>query len=56
MGLEHVTGCLKAGFSADFIRLAKPLQGQTPEEIAKTKVLETYFEGRRVYASDAGHP
>ena len=55
MGLEHVTGRLKAGFSADFIRLAKPLQGQTPEEIAKTHVLETYFEGRCVYVSSSGH-
>ena len=51
MGLENVTGRLKAGMSADFIRLAKPLHGQSPEEIANTKVLETYFEGRCVYVS-----
>ena len=51
MGLENVTGRLKAGMSADFIRLAKPLHGQSPEEIANTKVLETYFEGRCVYFS-----
>ena len=49
MGLENVTGRLKAGMSADFIRLAKPLNGQSAKEIAKTKVLETYFEGRCVY-------
>jgi predicted amidohydrolase YtcJ len=53
MGLENVTGRLKAGMSADFIRLAKPLHGQSPEEIAKTKVLETYFEGRCVYVSSS---
>jgi hypothetical protein len=54
MGLENVTGSLKAGMSADFIRLAKPLLGQSPEEIAKTKVLETYFEGRCVYVLSSG--
>lgn len=53
MGLENVTGRLKTGFSADFIRLAKSLHGQSPEEIANTKVLETYFEGRCVYVSSS---
>jgi predicted amidohydrolase YtcJ len=51
MGLERVIGGLKTGFAADFRRLAKPLQKQTPEEIAKTEVLEAYS-----YCPDSGHP
>ena len=48
--LEHVTGGLKAGFAADFIRLAKPLPKQTPEKIAKTQVL-----ANDSYRADSGH-
>lgn len=49
MGLSHLTGALRPGMSADFIRLTKTLLEQTPEDIAKTQVLETWFEGRKVF-------
>ena len=49
MGLETLTGSLAAGKSADFIVLGQPLQGQSPREIAETKVLRTVFEGNTVF-------
>lgn len=52
MGLAHVTGALRPGLSADFIRLAKPLDQLTPEQIAAVQVMETWFEGRCVYQDD----
>lgn len=52
MGLGHKTGRLAPGLSADFIVLDRNLHQVTPEEIAGTKVLKTYFEGREVYAAD----
>lgn len=54
MGLADLTGALRPGLSADFIRLEKPLQQQTPEEIARTQVLETWFEGRCVFQHPDG--
>lgn len=49
MGLAQVTGALRPGLSADFIRLATPLDQLTPEQIAAMQVLETWFEGHCVY-------
>lgn len=54
MGLADLTGALRPGLSADFIRLGKPLQEQTPDEIARTQVLETWFEGRCVFQRQDG--
>ncbi len=50
MGLEQVTGALRPGLSADFIRLERHLAALSPEEIARTQVLETWFEGRQVFS------
>jgi predicted amidohydrolase YtcJ len=52
MGLQDVTGALRPGLSADFIRLERSLSACTPEEIAATQVRETWFEGEQVYASE----
>lgn len=49
MGLAHITGALRPGLSADFIRLSTPLEQLIPEQIANLKVLETWFEGQCVY-------
>ena len=49
MGLAPVTGALRPGLSADFIRLTTPLDQLAPEQIASLQVLETWFEGRCVY-------
>lgn len=49
MGLEHQTGSLMAGKSADFIELENSLYGATAGEIAATRPLRTVFEGRIVY-------
>ncbi|MFJ2619964.1 amidohydrolase [Glutamicibacter sp. NPDC087344] len=51
MGLEDVTGTLRAGLSADFIVLDRDIVDCDPAEVAGTKVLHTYFEGTEVYAA-----
>lgn len=51
MGFGGRTGRLAPGLSADFIVLDRDLYAVAPEEIAGTKVLKTYFEGREVYAA-----
>ncbi|MCG2622894.1 amidohydrolase [Arthrobacter sp. I2-34] len=52
MGLGEVTGMLRPGLAADFIVLDQDIFREDPSAIHKTKVLQTYFEGRLVY--DAG--
>lgn len=47
--LEATTGCLRAGLSADFIVLDKPLQALSAEEIAAVRPRQTWFEGRQVH-------
>jgi len=49
MGLEGVTGSVEVGKSADLIVLDRNLFETAPQDLAKTKVLTTYFEGRAVY-------
>ena len=49
LGLEHVTGSLSVGKSADFVALEHSIFGATPREIAETKPLQTVFEGRIVF-------
>ena len=49
MRLEHVTGSIEVGKSADMIVLDRNLFEIPADEIADTKVLATYFEGRPVY-------
>jgi predicted amidohydrolase YtcJ len=49
MGLEGVTGSVEIGKSADLIVLDRNLFETPPQDLAETKVLTTYFEGRPVY-------
>lgn len=43
------TGELKAGLKADFVVAEVEL---TPEQLIKGKVLETWFEGKRVFQAE----
>ncbi|MBN8661646.1 MAG: amidohydrolase [Candidatus Obscuribacter phosphatis] len=47
--LDHVCGTLSPGKYADFIVLDQDITKLPPNEIGKTKVLETYLEGKRVF-------
>ena len=49
MGIDHETGSLKAGKSADIIVLDQNVFDIPADRIADTKVLTTYFEGRPVF-------
>ncbi|MGO9602338.1 MAG: amidohydrolase [Candidatus Binataceae bacterium] len=49
MGIESVTGSLSVGKSADVIVLDRNLFEIAASDIADTKVLTTFFEGRVVY-------
>jgi predicted amidohydrolase YtcJ len=49
MGLAGVTGSAEVGKSADLIVLDRNLFETAPQDLAETKVLTTYFEGRAVY-------
>ncbi|HSV36680.1 amidohydrolase [Ramlibacter sp. WS9] len=49
MGLADETGSLEVGKSADLIVLDRHLFEVPPEELAATRVLSTYFEGRVVH-------
>ena len=47
--LESLTGSIEAGKSADFIVLSHNLFDVPVERISDTTVLQTWFEGKRVY-------
>jgi predicted amidohydrolase YtcJ len=49
MGLGDITGSIESGKSADLIVLDRNLFDCAPNDLADTQVLETYFEGRKVY-------
>ena len=49
--LEHLTGQISAGFSADLVVLAAPLETLSPEEIGAIEPLATLFEGRVVHGT-----
>ena len=49
MGIDDVTGSIETGKSADFIVTDRNLFDIPAEDLADTKVLTTYFEGRVVY-------
>ena len=52
MGLEHETGSLEAGKSADFVLLDRDPFEHPAGELVRTTVSETWFAGRRVYTRD----
>lgn len=49
MGLGDITGSIEVGKSADLIILDRDLFACAPDDLADTKVLQTYFEGRLVH-------
>ncbi|MFT3798300.1 amidohydrolase [Microbacterium sp.] len=51
MGLGDVTGSLEVGKSADFVILDRDFVTGPADEIIDTRVLETWFAGRRVFAA-----
>ncbi|MFT4115220.1 amidohydrolase [Bradyrhizobium sp.] len=52
MGFGELTGSIAVGKFADFIILDRNLFEIPPRAISETRVLQTYFAGKRVYASD----
>ena len=51
-GLDVLTGTIEAGKSADLIILDRNLFEIPSDELADTRVLSTYFEGRLVFERD----
>ena len=49
MGLGDITGSIETGKSADLIELDRDLFSCAPDDLADTKVLSTWFEGRLVH-------
>lgn len=48
--LEHETGSIEAGKSADLVVLSKDIRELDPDRIGEARVLLTVFRGRTVYA------
>lgn len=55
MGLGEVAGMLAPGYSADFIALDQDIFEIDPGAIHQSTVLQTWVEGRVVYAADTSH-
>jgi predicted amidohydrolase YtcJ len=54
MGLGDITGSIEPGKSAELIVLDRNLFECAADDLADTKVLETYFEGRKVHERAPG--
>ncbi|MEW6644901.1 MAG: amidohydrolase [Pseudomonadota bacterium] len=54
LGIEQVTGSIEVGKSADLIVLDRNLFEVAADELADTKVVTTFFEGRAVYERNVG--
>jgi predicted amidohydrolase YtcJ len=52
LGIDSFTGSLEVGKSADLIVIDQHLFDIPPDDLADTKVLATYFEGRIVHGAD----
>lgn len=55
LGLENERGSIKVGKYADFVIIDKNIlsyQGEQLKEIHNAKILNTYFEGEKVYSAD----
>jgi len=52
MGLGDLTGSIETGKSADLIVIDRNLFETPSEDLADTKVLSTYFEGKLVFERD----
>ncbi|RKT56085.1 amidohydrolase [Saccharothrix australiensis] len=52
MGVDDVTGSLTPGKSADFVVLDRNPFESAVDELYTTRVMETWFAGRRVFARD----
>ncbi|MEU1515564.1 amidohydrolase [Streptomyces sp. NPDC005811] len=50
-GLDDLTGSIAVGKAADLVVLDRDPFTGPPEEIARTRVLETFVDGRRVHAA-----
>ncbi len=51
MGIDHETGSLTPGKSADFVILDRDAVGGDPDAMIDARVVETWFAGRRVFAA-----
>ena len=49
MGLGEITGSLEPGKSADFIVIDRDVFATPAHDVADTRVLSTWFEGRCVH-------
>lgn len=52
-GIDHLSGNIMEGKTADFIILNQNIFSVAPSKISETQVLETVFEGRVVYQKSA---
>jgi predicted amidohydrolase YtcJ len=53
LGIAEVTGSLEVGKSADLIVLDRNVFDIAADDLAETKVISTYFEGRKVFEREA---